>query len=94
MNRASPSSSNEGKGNPKPFLGIHFVNCGAYGRIYKNKRGDSYVGHCPRCMHQVRVRIGPGGLVIVFLSVFVPKLNYSGRCQISIFWPDWLKATE
>ena len=72
MNRASPSSSNEGKGSPKPFLGIHFVNCGAYGRIYKNKRGDSYVGHCPRCMHQVRVRIGPGGTGNRFFKCFCP----------------------
>ena len=72
MNRASPSASNEGKGNPKPFLGIHFVNCGAYGRIYKNKRGDSYVGHCPRCMHQVRVRIGPGGTGNRFFKCFCP----------------------
>ena len=72
MNRPFPSPSNEGKGNPKPFLGIHYVNCGAYGRIYKNKRGDAYVGHCPRCLHQVRVRIGPGGTGNRFFKCFCP----------------------
>ena len=58
--------------NEMPFLGIQFVRCGAYGRIYRNKRGDAYVGHCPRCMHQVRVRIGPGGTGHRFFKCFCP----------------------
>ncbi len=40
-----PGGSNESA--KKEFLGIHYVNCGVYGRIYKNPRGDAYIGRCP-----------------------------------------------
>ena len=47
-------------GQPKrKFLGIQYVNCGMYGRIYKNKDGSAYVGHCPRCGAAVRIGINP-----------------------------------
>lgn len=45
----------------KKFLGILFDCCGIYGRIYQNKEGTAYVGHCPKCMRSVKVKIGEGG---------------------------------
>jgi len=45
----------------RPFVGIHFECCSVYTRIYRNKKQTAYVGHCPRCMRGIRLRIGPGG---------------------------------
>ena len=56
----------------RPFLGIHFVRCGAYGRIYKNTEGTAYVGGYPRCMHPLRVKIGKGGTNHRFFKCFCP----------------------
>lgn len=56
----------------RPFLGIHYVNCGAYGRIYRNREGSAYVGSCPRCMHPVRVRIASEGTGHRFFKCFCP----------------------
>ena len=44
-----------------PFLGIHFVNCQVYGRLYKNPEGTHYEGVCPKCRRRVKIRIGPEG---------------------------------
>ncbi|GMV92685.1 MAG: hypothetical protein AMXMBFR82_24630 [Candidatus Hydrogenedentota bacterium] len=46
---------------PKPFIGIHFECCGVYARIYLNKKGDAYAGHCPKCAAPIRVKAAPGG---------------------------------
>lgn len=43
------------------YLGIMFNCCNIYGRIYKNKDKTAYVGHCPKCMRSIRVKIGEGG---------------------------------
>jgi hypothetical protein len=45
----------------RSFISIFFECCGAYARVYKNKAGTHYVGWCPRCTRQVRLKIGPGG---------------------------------
>ena len=45
----------------KPFLGIRFQCCRAYGRLYRNEQATAYEGCCPRCGAPVRVRIGPEG---------------------------------
>ncbi len=72
MNQDRPTAPTPGSGSGRPFLGIHFVNCGTYGRIYKNKEGNAYVGHCPKCMHALRVRIGPEGTGTRFFKCFCP----------------------
>ena len=43
------------------FLGIMFECCNVYGRIYKNKEGTYYHGRCPRCMKEIKIKIGEGG---------------------------------
>lgn len=45
----------------KPFLGVRFVNCGCYGRLYQNDQGTAYVGTCPSCGKRFQARIGEQG---------------------------------
>lgn len=52
----------------KNFLGIMFNCCNVYGRIYKNKEGNAYVGRCPRCMRSVKIPVGKGGTNRRFFS--------------------------
>ena len=43
------------------FLGVQFVDCQVYGRLYLNKAGTVYTGRCPRCGATVRARVGDEG---------------------------------
>jgi hypothetical protein len=43
------------------FVGIHFVCCDVYARVYVNRDETAYEGNCPKCAKRVRLRIGPGG---------------------------------
>ncbi len=45
----------------KTFLGIMFECCNVYGRIYKNKEGTYYIGRCPKCMRQIKIKVGENG---------------------------------
>ncbi|OUU42102.1 MAG: hypothetical protein CBC16_04490 [Verrucomicrobia bacterium TMED56] len=70
MNSPRSPANSDGGEDKRAFLGIHYVNCGVYGRLYKNKRGDAYIGHCPKCMHSLRVKIGPSGTGKRFFKCF------------------------
>lgn len=45
----------------RPFIGVHFECCGVYARIYRRPEQAFYVGRCPRCLRELRVRVGPNG---------------------------------
>jgi hypothetical protein len=38
-----------------------FECCNIYRRVYINKEGNAYEGHCPKCFAEVKVRIGTDG---------------------------------
>lgn len=50
------------------FLGVHFACCDAYSRVYINRAGTKYVGHCPRCAGRVEFTIAPGGTTSRFFT--------------------------
>jgi len=54
----------------KPFLGVYFMSCNTYGRLYKNADGTAYEGRCPRCGCACRVPVGEGGTSERFFRAF------------------------
>ncbi len=45
----------------RPFIGIVFKCCRIYSRIYLNKKGDAFVGWCPKCSAKMEVLVSPVG---------------------------------
>lgn len=45
----------------RPFLGVRFVCCDVYARVYINREATAYQGHCPKCSRPLVVKISPDG---------------------------------
>lgn len=56
----------------RPHLGVHFVNCHVYGRLYRNAGGTAYIGRCPRCGAPLQVPVGQGGTTQRFFIAVCP----------------------
>jgi hypothetical protein len=45
----------------KPHLGVIFKCCRVYSRLYLNKKGDAFVGWCPKCAAKLEIKVSPTG---------------------------------
>lgn len=52
----------QGSSGKRGWLGILFRCCNIYYRIYKNEKGDSYQGRCPKCGKRVEILVGKEGV--------------------------------
>jgi hypothetical protein len=43
------------------FVGVHFICCDVYMRVYVNRDETAYEGNCPKCAKRVTLRIAAGG---------------------------------
>jgi hypothetical protein len=59
----------QGSPGVRPFLGVRFLCCEVYSRIYADEERTAYRGHCPKCAKPVMVRIGVGGSDARFFDV-------------------------
>jgi len=66
---SSAEPLSDGHSSENPFLGVHFVCCDVYSRVYANRERSAYVGHCPRCAKRVQFQVGTGGTDSRFFSV-------------------------
>jgi len=55
------SSGNSEAVSVRRFVGVHFVCCDVYSRVYINRDETAYEGNCPKCAKRVTLRIGTGG---------------------------------
>ncbi len=46
---------------PRPSINMYFQCCNAYARIFLNKAGTAFAGHCPKCARPVHIRVRKGG---------------------------------
>lgn len=53
---------------PPPHISVHFKCCNVYARIYLNRDGTAFTGHCPKCARPMRVKVAPGGSKSKFWS--------------------------
>lgn len=73
LDLSSESDSPGGRGHepaPRRYVGIQFACCSVYARVYINREETAYVGRCPRCARQVRLRIGPEGTDQRFFTAY------------------------
>ena len=52
------------------FIGVHFVCCDVYTRVYVNQEETAYAGNCPKCARPVCVRISRQGTDSRFFTAY------------------------
>jgi hypothetical protein len=52
----------------RPHIGVIFKCCRIYYRIYLNKKGDAFIGWCPKCASKMEVKVSPTGSESIFFS--------------------------
>ena len=62
------SAARDATSAPRRFLGVHFVCCDVYTRIYLNRNETGYNGNCPKCGKRVRFRLGSDGTSARFFT--------------------------
>lgn len=68
---AGSASSDQGKHAASgKFLGVHFICCDIYARIYPNREQTAYEGRCPRCGKRIEFPIGEGGTDARFFQAY------------------------
>lgn len=50
-----------GPSGARKWIAVYWRCCSTYSRIYVNRHGTAYEGHCPTCAKKVRARIGAQG---------------------------------
>ena len=58
------------QGPQRRFVGIHFACCDVYVRVYLNREGTVYQGHCPRCSKRVELKVAAGGTEARFFTAY------------------------
>lgn len=67
-----PSPQSSASRTARPFLGVRYIACGSYGRLYLNADGSAYAGRCPKCGAPVRVLVGDHGTRQRFFQAVCP----------------------
>lgn len=66
----APGESSEKRVGGRRYLGIQFACCAVYARVYVNREGTAYVGHCPKCGRREELKIGQGGTDARFFTAY------------------------
>ena len=49
-------------GGKKKFIGVHFLGCNTYARLYPNAENTHFQGRCHKCGLTMKVKIGSDGI--------------------------------